>query len=126
MTTDTATVRRCAIRWAGILLSLFVAAFLLFEGFWFATLRGSAHGIPERQARLWWWTIAEAASFAGVLLCDAFAASLIARSKRDGAASVPAFLQTPLVATPQWNDLFVGFILSLGATVLLALGWVLL
>lgn len=126
MTTDATAVRRPTIRWAGIFLSIFIAAFLLFEGYWFATLRGSAYGIPERQARMQWWGVAEGACFAGVLLCDAFAASLFAFRRRGREGGTTSILGNSPPPSSRWKEVFAGFVLSAVATTLVALVWTLL
>jgi len=119
---QTGSAGRSAAQWGGIAASILIAGFLLFEGVWFATLRGTGHGIPDREAHMGRWALAEGASFAGMLLCDALAAVLFTRQgyhRRDVTESV--FGSVIQQGSP-WRKAFLGFIFAVGATIAVAFG----
>jgi hypothetical protein len=120
MTSEPTGIRRHIFMWGGMALAVLAAAFLLFEGIWFAELRGSAYGIPERQTSMLWWRIAEGGALAGVLACDSLAAVLFARRKRDNQIGTTSILGTSVASSPQWRQVFLGFLLAFVATIILA------
>ena len=105
--------------------AIMVAAILLLEAFWLAELRASTYGLSVRNQRVGWWTCGEIVCLSGVFACNILFAVLLGNLLVDRANPPLAVFGTVAISN-RCPVVFIGFIIALAATILVALGFTVL